>query len=294
MAKSFVRPRRSFGGSHGVWWRNKKSVALTPSEESSSSSSTEDQKKETEAIGWDEDLCRPIYPVSKQTSNSKVVINDCNEENHVNPPKPPLKRLLSDAPIKRSKTFGEKRRIPVSFLLLEANQESVSSPSSTSCSSEGNSASSFPTADNDTYFENSYKYNNNNNQESSSSTLEFSERDEKPAKKRKIVSQEQTSLLKAKQYFQQLDSTQTLTLDSSDSPIKTSQITRTSRKVNLTSPGITREYKAYAHSSQGSGVSPLSIQKYAHSRREYFRRTELFDGFFDELWFMDSSHVSSS
>jgi hypothetical protein len=281
MAKSFVRPRRSFGGSHGVWWRNKKSVALTPSEESPSSSSTvEDQKKETEAIGWDEDLCRPIYPVSKQTSDSKVVINECND--YVNPPKPPLKRLLSDAPIKRSKTFGKKRRIPVSFLLLEANQESVSSPSSTSCSSEDNSASSFPKADNDTSFENSYN-NSNNNQESSSLTLEFSERDEKPAKKRKIVSQEQASLLKAKQYFQQLDSTQTLTLDSSDSPIKTSQVTRTSRKVNLTSPGITREYKAYAHSSQGSGVSPLSIQKYAHSRREYFRRTELFDGFFDEL-----------
>lgn len=237
-------------------------------------------KNATEAIRWDEDLCRPIYPVAKKEKGATDEIDeklDQHNEEYIEQPNQMLKSRLSDAPVKRSKTFGGRKRIPVSFLLLNANQEAIPSPSSTSCSSSSNSTSSSPsTASNG---------DNTNREEGSTSTsLQFAGRAETPTKKRKIaLPQEHVTLLKAKEYFEQLDTTQTLTLDSSDSPTKTSKITRTSRKVNLTSPRIAREYTAYADASQESGVSPLSILQYANSRREYFRKTELFDGFFDEM-----------
>jgi hypothetical protein len=102
-----------------------------------------------------------------------------------------------------------------------------------------------------------------------------------PSKKDPKRPSASSSLLKAKEYFDNLDSTTKLTLDSYDSPVVSSRVVRTSRKVSLSSPGITREYKAYAEASTESGVSPLSRKDYARSRRDFFRNAELFDGFLD-------------
>eukprot|EP00980_Cylindrotheca_fusiformis_P017895 scaffold5682_cov140-Cylindrotheca_fusiformis.AAC.6 len=296
MARSVVRPRRSFGGSHGVWWRNKKAVPPPTS-----------SNELSKAVGWDEDLCRPIYPPSNNNNeNSNKEASEEGEETRNNNDdadanastgdrkkgKKLLKSRLAEAPIKRcNKTFGGRKRTPVSFLLLNANQEIVSSPSSTNSSSCESKNNGLPTTSSKA----------DATEEESTSTLDFTAEDkEKPAisnqkKKRHILTQEENALLKAKQYFEQLDTTQTLTIENSGdastatsstknpTSIHRSKITRTSRKVNLTSPGFSQEYKAYAKASQESGVSPLSKHQYAYSRREYFRKTELFDGFFDEL-----------
>jgi hypothetical protein len=105
--------------------------------------------------------------------------------------------------------------------------------------------------------------------------------DTPPSKKDPKRPSASSSLLQAKEYFDNLDSTTRLTLDSYDSPVVSSRVVRTSRKVSLSSPGITREYKAYAEASTESGVSPLSRKDYARSRRDFFRNAELFDGFLD-------------
>jgi hypothetical protein len=55
------------------------------------------------------------------------------------------------------------------------------------------------------------------------------------------------------------------------------------RKINFSSPGINREYEAYATASLESGISPLTIQDYAKSRKLHFStKGELFDGFLDD------------
>jgi hypothetical protein len=90
-----------------------------------------------------------------------------------------------------------------------------------------------------------------------------------------------SSLERARNYFAKLDQTQSLTLDASSSPAVSSRVTRTSRRADLSSPRFKNEYHAYAKESAASGVPPLTIQDYASSRREHFRKKELFDGFLD-------------
>ncbi len=94
------------------------------------------------------------------------------------------------------------------------------------------------------------------------------------------------SLEKAREYFANLDQTQPLTLDATLSPAVSSRVTRTRRRTNLASPGITREYKAYADSITGdgtSGLSPLSMKDYVSSRKLHFQnKGELVDGFLDD------------
>lgn len=102
-------------------------------------------------------------------------------------------------------------------------------------------------------------------------------------KKRRILQNDEATLQKAKQFFEQLDATQSLNVDrSQSSPLSSSKITRTSHKMNLTSPRIQREYQAYAKASRESEVTPWSIRTYASSRRDFFRKRELFDGFLDD------------
>lgn len=98
----------------------------------------------------------------------------------------------------------------------------------------------------------------------------------------------QASLEEAQRYFAHLDASHPLQLDSSESPTehgrrkrRNRRLIRTSRKIQLTSPGFVREYSKYAEASKESGFSPLTTVDYAKSRREFFRRAELFNGFVD-------------
>jgi hypothetical protein len=90
-----------------------------------------------------------------------------------------------------------------------------------------------------------------------------------------------TSLLEARAFFERLDATQELKCDSSETPQVSSKAFRTSRNLHLSSPGISKEYQAYARASNESGVTPLSIKEYAVNRSGFFRRRDLFEGFLD-------------
>jgi SUMO ligase MMS21 Smc5/6 complex component len=91
-----------------------------------------------------------------------------------------------------------------------------------------------------------------------------------------------SSLDDARIYFAELDQTQPLKLDCSQSPVLSSKITRTIRGVDLTSPGLQTDYETYVEVTVGSGVSPLPIEQFVSSRRMNMRkRGDLFDGFLD-------------
>jgi hypothetical protein len=295
MNKSRDRSRRSFGGSHGVWWRNRKlpRVALSSEDEETAipfPSLTEGNEEENELIGWDEDLCRPIYT---NANENKLVSDDGNREEDDEEEDPPSKLSFTfNVPVRRHKSFGGRTRLPVSLELLEANREGIMSSTYLS------PANSIPTSPGktDEISGKDVVDDSSKTLTKSQDSLDFpgncvdgdqNETNRKGKRKRKILKVEDVSILKAKRYFQQLDDTHTLNLDLSQSPLrkKSSKVIRTSRRINLGSPGITREYRSYAEamSSGDDSVKPLTLVQYAHSRRDYFRHAEMYDGFFDDL-----------
>jgi hypothetical protein len=96
-----------------------------------------------------------------------------------------------------------------------------------------------------------------------------------------VVSQpsSKTSVDSARAFFQRLDSTQTLTLDASQSPGKPT--VRTRYMVSTDSQELQDEYEEYVQASSGTGVVPLSLQEYANNRSAYFRTKDMYDGFLD-------------
>jgi hypothetical protein len=96
-----------------------------------------------------------------------------------------------------------------------------------------------------------------------------------------VVSQpsSKTSVDAARAFFERLDSTQTLTLDASQSPGKPT--VRTRYMVSTDSQELQDEYDDYVEASRGTGVVPLSLQEYAENRSAYFRTKDMYDGFLD-------------
>jgi hypothetical protein len=94
-----------------------------------------------------------------------------------------------------------------------------------------------------------------------------------------------TGLLQARSFFERLDATQELKLDSSDTPVATSgKVSRTSRRrqilLSCSSPTVLQDYQAYRRGSNESGVTPLSLPNFLRSRS--IHKSELYDGFLDE------------
>ncbi|CAJ1942532.1 unnamed protein product [Cylindrotheca closterium] len=315
-----VKRRRSFGGKNGVWWSRRRTPKTNNSDTPTSHSSSHgddgddgDSPKQSSpndaGIEWDEDLCRPIYR-TKTTAPPGSILSDGNHggdesiesssleddgDDDASPtPSSPTssrlpqknkssdsisKRLWMKAPVKRNKSFGTRKRA-YSFLLHEPSSSSSSNSSSPLASQQDSVESS------------------SNASTSASTTLSFSEaaataasdikppnnnnnnNNKKKRRPRRVLQKDEATLQKAKQFFEQLDA-ERLTVDSAQSPPLASKVTRTSYKVNLQSPRLKREYKAYSMASKESGVTPWSMEIYASCRREYFRKRELFDGFLD-------------
>ena len=264
-------------------------------------------------IGWDDDLCRPIYHRSEnhndtialvdsfddelvravsssdtglaeasETDGSTEVIDEETPDNAGDSLEAPgndedeiaagVPFRIPVLPRKRNRTFGNraKRQRPLSLILTHDDEETplnhdrdarrVSLESSTVTAQT---------------------------EEEVISNNQTEERPKKGRRSQKPRSNDPSnSLEKAREYFANLDQTQPLTLDATLSPAVSSRVTRTRRKTNLTSPGITREYKAYAESIAGdasSGISPLSMKDYVSSRKLHFEsKGELADGFLDD------------
>ena len=80
MLKARPRVRRSFGGKDGIWWRKKACPESAKIQEDGVSTLL------PSAIGWDESLCRPIYPKIPNSSFSYQSDNDENgasENEHI-------------------------------------------------------------------------------------------------------------------------------------------------------------------------------------------------------------------
>jgi len=316
--------------------------------------------EEAPILGWDDDLCRPIYHHHRDANNDPIdndlvravssggsgVVDDTETDTSVDMIDEDLlgscddtgscldeeKGVTNAYPIatcpsvvgseesaaceattsvqdksgvsfripvlsrKRTRTFGNRkqRRRPLSLILTQEEEETPSmfDRGSRRISLES-SADTAPIEEKEVSDARSNSSEDPDSKSNSDDRLAFrtdGESNQKQPKKRrrskKPRSDPDNSLEKAREYFANLDHTQTLTLDAASSPPVSSKVTRTRRRTNLASPGINREYRAYAKSIAGdgdSGISPLSIRDYASSRKLYFQnKGEIVDGSLDD------------
>ena len=332
--------RKSFGGQTlGIFWRKTSATTKVPVTEANEEEQTNNRSKNNDSsidirniekqrkskitktipivdvssstdkvragivVGWDDELCRPIYYRRPHSDGNNETTRDgdtstvsgycevVDEEVKVNDNDNDNKRNMDTFPIpttrKRVKTFGNRSRHqrPLSLALSqevcevdvdgkkeeEKCEQQDETPITTTATTTSTAATTTTT---------------NTHQESRRVSLEFADsirsENNKADKTRRRPKKRSSSgqLDRAREYFNRLDETQQLTLDSALSPVKTSKITRTRRKTNFTSPGINREYEAYSKSSVSSGVPPLSIKDFASMRK--LKTGPIVDGFFDE------------
>ena len=280
-------------------------------------------------LGWDDDLCRPIYhrnesyrdPINtidsfdeelvRAVSSGDTGVAECAEtdistevvdedlskssqdDSILMSPSAPTEDESSTAEsqeniervvdgsfripsLKKTRTFGDRsrRRRPLSLILMQDDDEEtpMTMEQGSRRVSVESSADIAPTEE---------------QKIASDATIEEATPQPKKGRRSKRRSNDPSkSLEKAREYFANLDQTQALTLDATSSPPVSSRVTRTSRRTNLASPGMQEEYKAYVESMAGdgtSGISPLSIEDYASSRKLHFEsKGKLVDGFLDD------------
>eukprot|EP00536_Pseudo-nitzschia_multiseries_P005582 jgi/Psemu1/65159/estExt_Genemark1.C_1070013 len=302
-----------------------------------------DRPEDMPLIGWDDDLCRPIYyHRSVSSDDSAMLSNDDNandatvDEDLLDPschdstvegsvpdeesagthsvadPKTDTLETTKDEEAllripafarKRTGTFGNrgKRQRPLSLILRQGDLDDMDNEegATTSLDQESRRVSLESSADvssNDQGAQGTVGQGEDKEFDSHggdtlkvrADDLSSKKASNKPDRKRrsKKCCDAEEKLEKARDYFAKLDQTQKLTLDANSSPTVSSRVTRTSRRTNLNSPRINREYQAYAESIRGcgeSGLSPLSIRDYAASRRIHFEnKGEIVDGFLDD------------
>jgi hypothetical protein len=182
----------------------------------------------------------------------------------------------------RTRTFGNrgKRRRPLSLILTQEEEETPMTPTDEEEKASGARADEVEDRES-SYSDDIGVLTPRTDHESDRKQSKRQRRSKKPRS-----DPDSNSLEKAREYFANLDETQTLVLDAAMSPPVSSKVTRTHRRTNLASPGINREYRAYAKSIAGdgdSGLSPLSIRDYASSRKLHFQnKGEIVDGFLDD------------
>jgi len=312
-----------------------------------------DNAGEVSSIGWDDELCRPIYYHRAVTSDDSIMFNDGDNQSDVDIDEDLSGRKNnesatedyvpdednigiragvnsdvnsndgstalwetsnneenSDVPFrttaltrKRIKTFGNrgKRQRPLSLILTQEDRDMEEEGIAT-CIDLGSRRISLESSTNvpsteERDINNRVIQNEDRDSDSQNGDTPILRADvdkasntstNKPNKKGRSKKQriDESSLEKARNYFANLDQTQSLTLDVALPPTVSSRVTRTSHRTNLNSPGINRAYQAYAESIRGcvnSGISPLSIKDYASSRKLHFKtKGEMVDGFLDD------------
>jgi hypothetical protein len=323
--------RKSFGGQTlGIFWRKTSATTKVPVKEANEEEQTDNRSKNNDSsiginniekqrkskntktipivdvssstdkvcpgivVGWDDELCRPIYyrrPHSNgnettrdgdtstvsgycEVVDEEVKANDNDNKRNMDTFSIPTTR-------KRVKTFGNRSRHqrPLSLAL---SQEVCD----VDVDVDGTEEEEKDEQQHETPMTAAATTTTTTQQESRRVSLEFtdsirSENDKAEKTRRRSKKRSSSGQLdRAREYFNRLDETQQLTLDSALSPVRTSKITRTRRKTNFTSPGINREYEAYSKSSVSSGVPPLSIKDFASMRK--LKTGPIVDGFFDE------------
>jgi hypothetical protein len=298
------RFRRSFGGKDGIWWRKKKTREEKVEEAKELTPTT---KNDHSIIGWDPVLCRPIFKevVSSGSSlandDSSLEDNTSGSDQDHNHNKPILVTTAKTKVQRTERSYGGRKRPYVMLELLqdsstlmdttkpkdnlEDDNELLSSP----VPSTPLANTSLPRRQISTLVvaepsvpENSNRADSN---QKNATVLDFAD-EESPAAAAKEPEplhqpSSNTSLLEAKSFFERLDATQELKLDSSDTPVATSKVSRTSRRqISCSSPTVLQDYQAYMQCSNESGVTPLSLPNFLKSRS--IHKSELYDGFLDD------------
>lgn len=302
------RKRCSFGGKEGVWWRRKSTSTVVPTRDPSHSqpvmTRTHDNEKKVEL---DHALAHSAAVHHSSSCQNHVSSSSSSDESgDDNPLSFPLELertkhrhgSLSTHLPKRRKTFGGQSRRPLSLLLSNENIL-FSSPTSR----EGETLVTERTSpDLELHLHQQQEdppisrrsqprakhIDRQSNLDaappSNSVVSPFHFPSDNEPLDRWDTPQRPTatsSIQQARAYFAHLDAAHQLHIDSSRSPSPCRPITRTTRKVQLSSPGFVNEYTQYARASRELGVTPLPTKEYAQSRRKFFRKAELFNGFVD-------------
>jgi hypothetical protein len=89
------------------------------------------------------------------------------------------------------------------------------------------------------------------------------------------------SLAAVRAFFAELDNVSLIMEDASRNPSAKKNYKLRTRRCKLPKRTLQSEYAKYCHAC-GQSVKPLSIQHFAEQRAQYFRRSEVFEGMFDE------------
>mmetsp|Transcript_35838 Transcript_35838/g.52360 ORF Transcript_35838/g.52360 Transcript_35838/m.52360 type:complete len:402 (-) Transcript_35838:606-1811(-) len=91
-----------------------------------------------------------------------------------------------------------------------------------------------------------------------------------------------TSLSSAKAFFENLDTTEQLSIDNKESLNESnSRCIRTTWRANIDCPLLRESYDEYCKATMLSGVHPISLKEYANNRAHFQHAQNLEDGFLD-------------
>ncbi len=282
------RKRCSFGGNQGVWWRRKNSSACN----STPTISCPVTLLVDDVVKWDESLARPIYRRHSIVCENQITSSseDTDEDNTFLPSTErhnTERSSITTTRKKNKKTFGGRSRRPLSLLLSQDNLSQISVMMQDSKPSGSETRGSKVNSNSDDTSRQSTEMSSTNVPDSDSTyrcnpdVFDFVNNEEPTPSTTPQRPTANSSIEQAKKYFAHLDSSCHLHMDSSASPTPHRSVIRTTRKIQLSSPGFIKEYSKYAQATQELGISPLKTVEYAKSRRRFFRKTELFDGFVD-------------
>lgn len=274
------RKRCSFGGKEGVWWRRKSTSTVDPTRTTPHTqpvmTTTNDDEKAVGAV-YHRTSCQ--NHVSSSSSEESGDDNTLSFALELERPKQRRRRLP-----KRRKTFGGLSRRPLSLLLSNENNLFSSTKSRERETSTAQRTSPDPAVNLDPRPDVQHnpqpsqprRKDIESTQGRASDSFHFpsdsEELDRWDTPKRPTAT---SSIQQAQEYFAHLDSAHHLQIDSSFSPIPCRPITRTTRTVQLSSPGFVNEYTKYANASRDLGIMPLPTRVYAKGRRRFFRKAEL-------------------
>ena len=247
-----------------------------------------------------EDSGGEISSLSSDNKEASVTIDDNGELETAAVVPFVLPEVLQNAKTrgrKRNKTFGDRNvtRRPLSLILSQHRdeKEEAQSPYDSSATEEGNKRQR--TAVNnpmDSLATLAPSLSSINTRRVSSSPVVQETSDEEDdafafpvdGSDKKTKANSLSPLKRVREFFEDLDKTQKLTLDSSMSPSMSGKVVRTSRQVDLSSPSVSRAYQAYVEATESSGVTPLTIKDFVKSRKLHFETKggNLFDGFLDD------------
>lgn len=254
-------------------------------------------------IGWDDVLCRPIYQrkaptaialsassgdddndslnsgasLSSEESESTYTLNE--DDNFISFG---IESLLTKKKTGRRSSYGRNRKGKLLGLSVVTQTILAQCDRNSNCTKDVSSSAP--------------AHNNHSIQSTAMDVVEEriqlpnSQRSHKPAL-RKLKKSDLKSLALARSFFENLDTTEVLNVQSISSDndecdkipgLRSVIPVRTRRVLNVTNPELRSQYSLYYKSVKESGVEPISIEEFAKFRGNYFKKSGMCDGILEE------------